>query len=274
MNDADTIASLAREGAHKPEILKTNDGREILVLPEGFERHDVPDEHGLKRTAPSYLKQDVTLQTVDSLADYVNRFKIAETVLFADIAASSICAVLDFHTASSGDMAPYVQRCAHRATMQLPFSEEWSIWKAASGHLKPQLEFARFLEENGGDVGAPSGADLLEACRDIQARRNVNFIQAVRTASENESFEYTDNTEARAKGEIEIPTKFQLAIPIYFGELTSELFAFLRWKLDEGKMLLGIQLHRAEHVRQAVFKQIVLRVADATQCPIVFGKAG
>ncbi len=31
-------------------------------------------------------------------------------------------------------------------------------------------------------------------------------------------------------------------------------------------------LHRAEHVRQAVFKQIVLAVGERTTCPVVFGK--
>jgi hypothetical protein len=37
-------------------------------------------------------------------------------------------------------------------------------------------------------------------------------------------------------------------------------------------LTLGIQLHRAEHVRQAVFKQIVTQVAERTGCLAVFGK--
>jgi uncharacterized protein YfdQ (DUF2303 family) len=271
-NTAETIADLARQQA-VAHIVQSADGREFLIIPDGMTKYDVPDEHGLTRTPPSYLKQSVTLQATDSLGDYVNRFKIADTVLFADIAASSITAVLDFHAASKGDVGPAAKRGVHRATMQLPFSEEWNIWKGISGNLKPQLEFARFLEENGGDVVAPGGAELLEACRDLQANRKVNFIQAVRTSSENENFEYTDETEARTRGGLELPTKFQLAIPVYFGEPKSEVYAFLRWKLDEGKLHLGIQLHRAEHVRQAVFKQIVLKIGDATGCPVVFGKA-
>jgi uncharacterized protein YfdQ (DUF2303 family) len=198
-NTAETIADLARQQA-VAHIVQSADGREFLIIPDGMTKYDVPDEHGLTRTPPSYLKQSVTLQATDSLGDYVNRFKIADTVLFADIAASSITAVLDFHAASKGDVGPAAKRGVHRATMQLPFSEEWNIWKGISGNLKPQLEFARFLEENGGDVVAPGGAELLEACRDLQANRKVNFIQAVRTSSENENFEYTDETEARTRG--------------------------------------------------------------------------
>lgn len=271
-SEAATIAELAREGV-QPTIVKADDGREFLIVPEGMSKHDIPDEHGLKRTEPRYLAQAVTLQTVDSLVVYVDRFKGADTILFADISANAITAVVDFHTAAKGDKhAPEPRRAAHRATMTLPYAEEWKTWTGIHGHLKEQIEFARFLEENGGDVTAPTGAELLEACRDLQAHRKVNFVKAVRTATDNESFEYSDDTEARTRGGIELPTKFQLKIPVYFGEPPTELYAFLRWRLDEGALKLGVALHRAEHVRQAVFKQIVLAVGDRTGCPVVFGK--
>jgi uncharacterized protein YfdQ (DUF2303 family) len=136
-----------------------------------------------------------------------------------------------------------------------------------------QLEFARFLEENAADVASPSGADLLEACRDLQAVRKVNFKKAVRTATDNESFEYSDETEARTSGGVELPTKFLLRFPVYFGHTETDLFAFLRWKLDDGTLNLGVALHRAEHVRQAVFSHIVFDVADRTGCQAVFGRA-
>lgn len=270
-NTAETIADLARQ-ATQAHIVKSVDGREFLIVPEGYQRQNIEDEHGLKRTAPSYLKQDITLQTVDSLVDYVNRFKTGDSVLFADIERNSILAALDYHKAASGDTAAIVARATHRADMKLPFSEEWSLWTAIHKQLKPQLEFARFIEENAADIIAPSGGDLLDAVRDLQANRKVNFTKAVRTASDNENFEFTDETEARTKGDLEIPTKFQLKIPVYFGEPPTELFAFLRWHLDEGSLKLGVALHRTEHVRQAVFKQIVLSVADRSKCPVVFGK--
>jgi hypothetical protein len=44
--------------------------------------------------------------------------------------------------------------------------------------------------------------------------------------------------------------------------------------LDDGHLTLGVQLNRAEHVRQAVFKQIVLEAAAGTECPAMFGKLG
>jgi hypothetical protein len=41
----------------------------------------------------------------------------------------------------------------------------------------------------------------------------------------------------------------------------AELYAFLRWKLDDGNLRLGVQLHRTEHVRQAVFRGLVVDIA-------------
>jgi hypothetical protein len=270
-NTAETIADLARQGK-TAQVVTAKDGREFLIVPEGYDRHDINEEHGLKRTMPAYLSQAVTLQTADSLSDYVNRFKGPETILFADISANRILAAIDFHTAAADDKAPAARRVAHRADLVLPFSEEWTLWRGISGSLKPQLEFARFIEENGADVTAPDAAELLEAVRDLQAKRNVNFTKAVRTSSDNENFEFTDETKTTTRGGIELPTKFKLGIPVYFGEPDVELFAFLRWKLGEGALTLGIALHRAEHVRQAVFKQIVQAISERTSCLAVFGK--
>lgn len=265
--EAETIAGLARKSA-APVTVKTADGREFLITTEGAAIREISDEHSLSVTPPRYIKQGVTLQTQDSLVEYVNRYKSDASVLFADINANSITAALDYHAATKAAVV------AHKATLTLPFSEEWRLWNEISGKLKPQLEFARFLEENGADVRAPNAAELLEACRDLQANRKVNFTKAVRTSSDNENFEFTDETTAKSKGGVEIPTKFVLGLPVYFGEPDTEVHAFLRWKLDPeaGGLSLGIALHRAEHIRQAVFKQIVTDVASRTTCVAVFGR--
>jgi uncharacterized protein YfdQ (DUF2303 family) len=267
MSEAQTIADLAVKANGGAEILKTEAGREYLVLPNGSHQ-DVTEPNAIPATLPDHIKQSVVLQTVDSLVDYGNRFKTENTVLFADIAANTIVASIDYHApAAAGHLG-------HKATLTLPFSVEWKTWSDIDGKLMEQIEFARFLEENAGDVVAPTGAELLDACRDLQARRKVNFTKAVRTSSDNESFEYTDETTATTKkGDVEIPSKFQLQIPVYFGGAVTDLFAFLRWRLVEGEGLkLGVRLHRAEHVRQAVFKQIVTDAAERTGCPSVFGR--
>lgn len=278
--EADAIAALATKAAGTAQVLEGPDSRKFLILPAGLTQTEVSDPHGLKLTLPRYISQNVTLQTVDSLIAYVQRFKLPQTLLFADMAQSHISAAVDYHrppAAAEDKLAPLAeqaQHVAHRASMVLPFSEEWKLWTGIDGRLVGQLDFARFIEENAPDIVAPEPAALLEAVRDLQALRKVNFIKAVRTESGNENFEYTTETTNVTKGGVELPKQFKLKIPVYFGESAVEIFAYLRWKVDveEGGLTLGIALNRREHVRQAVFKLIATRVAESTGCPVVYGK--
>lgn len=265
-NEAETIADLARKAAGGAQIISTPGGREYLITPSGYNAAEVTAVNKLERFKPKNIAANITLQTQQALIDYVKRFSNEHSLLFADVDSSRIVAAVDYHSKEAAELID------HKATLSLPHSEEWKTWTAINGQLKPQLEFARFIEENAPDIKAPDAGSLLEAVRDLQAKRSVNFVAAVRTASDNENFEFTDNTEARSKGDIEVPTKFVLSIPVYFGEPPTEVHAFLRWKLDDGKLQLGIKLHRAEHIRQAAFQLIVTGVSEATSVLAVFGK--
>lgn len=265
-NQAETVAELARASVPAPQVITTPGGREFLIYPSDCSQTDVTPANKLDVLLPKNIKQAVTLQNAIALIEYLNRFKNDSSLLLADVEASKIVAAIDYHGKDQPELVD------HRATLALPFSEEWKTWTAINGQLKPQLEFARFIEENAPDIKAPDAASLLEAVRDLQAKRSVNFVQAVRTASDNENFEYTDNTEARSKGELELPTRFLLSIPVYFGDSDVEVPAFLRWKLDDGKLMLGIKLHRAEHIRQAAFQLIVTDATEKTGVMAVFGK--
>jgi uncharacterized protein YfdQ (DUF2303 family) len=277
--ETDAVAALALKTG-QPFVVTTDSGREFLVGPREWSCQDVTPANAVAPILPDHIGQAVTLQATDSLVDYVNRYRTADTILLADIDANTIRAVIDYHAAATmgidkaDDAAGEANHAAHIASMVLPLSFEWKTWAKVDGVLMEQLKFARFLEENAPDITAPDGADILEACRDLQARRKVDFRKAVRTSSNNENFEFVDETNLTNKnGGIEVPTKFKLEIPVYFGRRTVELFAFLRWELVEGGgLMLGVQSNRAEHVRQAEFKQIVVEMAERTECPAMFGK--
>lgn len=269
-NEAETVADLARKAAMVQQITGS-DGRMYIIVPDGYSAKDVTDPHGLFPRVPAYIKQLVQVQALDSLVDYVNAFKTPHTKLFADITANSITAMIDYHQ-EDGKAA----NVAHAVTMHLPFSEEWKLWTSIDGKMQDQLTFARFLEENHPDIASPNAAELIEVARDLHAARNVKFTKVVRTDSDNESFTVDDSTTlgSNKSGEtVELPRQFTLSIPVYFGERAIDMSAFLRWKVDQG-MLLGIKMWRPEHVRQAMFKQIVTGAAERTSLIAVYGKTG
>lgn len=266
VTEASVVADLARE-AMPPQLIESEDGRQFLVTHESMRVQDVTDPHDLFVHKPSYAKQTVILQTTASLVDYIDRYKLPQTSIFADIEKDRMEAIIDYHGPSQADHK------AHRAHFVLKRSEEWKAWTSFADRMIGQLEFVRFLEENAIDVTVPDAGTLMDITRDIHGLRKVRFEKAVRASSNNENFEYTVDNEAKTKGGVELPTNFEIRIPVYFDEPPVIIKAFLRWQIDpeEGGLKLGIKLHRPEYVRQEEFQRIVSDVGFKVERPVVYG---
>lgn len=270
------IARLARL-AQPLTIAKMSDGRELAALIDpdtGAQTIKDVTSPSWRAPAPARVEQRVRLDAKDSFVAYLESFKTANARLFAALdpkGGGKIVGELDYHAAEAPP-APGLR--AHRATYELKDSEEWQRWSAISGKLMGQQEFIRFLEENAADIETPAGADILELAQDFSVNRKVDFRQAVRLSNGDMSFEYAAKAEATSKsGEIAVPTKFVLRIPVFFGEPTMQVHAFLRWRCEQGEGLkLGVELHRPVYVRQSLFQQIGQEIAERTAVPLHYGE--
>lgn len=272
-NQAQTIAELTLAAERGVVAIDAKGNREFIALPDsegGYTLEQITQANAADVLLPKLVTQHVRMQTAESLSDYLNRFQNEDSVLFADIATDTIAAIVDYHGAPSGNVptketkpveGPVDSRGAarlglHRATLVLPKSLEWQTWNKASGTLMSHLAFASFLEENSIDIKNPVGADLLELCRDLQVLNNVTFGGTVRDGDYT-TVNYAKESDAAAKGGVQLPQSILLSIPVYFGEQPVPIMAFMRRKIDDGDLLLGIQLSRAENVRQMEFHRIV-----------------
>lgn len=264
--EAETIAELARAHRTDPCVIDAGD-RRFLIL-HGQTAEQLEPLNG-ERPTPAHIEQRVTLQDRASLVAYLAAFARPATRVLLDVERSAAVAIIDYHEKEEAG------HLLHVAQWPLQFAEEWKRWTGASGKMTGQFEFARFLEENAAEVVAPSGADLLSIARDLQAVRKADFKQAVRLDNFDTAFEYVEETSAKTKsGAIEVPTKFKLSLPVYYGEPAVEAYAFLRWKISEGGLTLGYELHRAEFIRQSILRQIALELAAQTGLPVHLGRAG
>lgn len=257
------IIDAARDGVlHR---LTSADGREFVILRDG-DGQRLQEIIPITKALPDHTVQAVRIDAKESLVAYVQAYSSgAETRIFANLGKNQFVAVLDYHN-QGGPGA-----CDHRAVFELQESEQWQRWKAISGKLMGQADFVRFLEENCADIAAPSAGELHEICRDFSAKRRVDFREAVRLESGARHFEYVEEVKGTSRnGEIEVPAKFILQIPIYYGEPSSEVHAFLRYNIDKG-LSLGIELHRPRFVQQASFEAIGRDVAALTARPIHYG---
>lgn len=275
-NESSVIAALAHAALSPGERTITTASGERLILARDAEGNEALlnlEEEALNAISESRIAQVVTLETQESLEEYVKRFTDESSVLFASIENNRIDAALDYHRADGVRLQSAV---SHRAILTLQLSYEWKAWTAMDGKLVSQLEFVRFLEENVEDIRSPDAATVIEACRDLQALRRADFRSVVREDSENYRIEYQEETNAKAKSDhLTLPSEFILSIPVYFDGQEVEVHALLRWKLEEeGGLKLGFKLKRVERIRQAEFKRIATEVRESTGAMLTYGRRG
>lgn len=286
-NEASVVAALAQQALTPvARVINTTAGKSILIRDaNGDERLLNLEREARAELEPGRIVQAVTLETQASLEAYVGRYTAARSMLFASIAENTILAVLDYHAPADQDLAG--SRLdgdddrshgygAHTANLKLPYSLEWQTWTAKDGAMMDQLSFVQFLEENVEDIASPAAADVLDACRDLQALRKVDFRSVVREDSDNVRVEYAEDADVKGRNEsLTLPREFILSLPVYFGGEELNVHALLRWSLsNDGVLRLGYRLKRAERIRQAEFQRIAGEVAEATGTPVVYGKRG
>lgn len=282
--DAATGAALALEAQKGIVSINANGNREFIALPNdngGYDLKQITQDNAANVHLPKLVTQHVKLQTANSMADYVNSFKNEASILFADIATDTIVSIIDYHreptmerdmpsaksiASDTGASEPQTGQAIsdlptaalglHKATLLLPKSLEWQIWTKSDGTLMPHIVFASFLEENSIDITEPSGAALLELCRDLQVKAGVSFNTSIRYGDA-VNIEYQKGDDVSTKDNMQLPTQITLSIPVYFGEPPVQLTAFLRREISDGKLKLGYKLSRAEAARQAEFHRIV-----------------
>jgi hypothetical protein len=251
-------------------ILTGADGRLHAALPADFKIIALPDDGSL----PPWPRQRVIVDDRASLVAYANRHSDkGRSVLIADFDKGTVSARLDWHPHNEaegfGDAAPDQHSC----TLKLRFSEEFARWNAQAGKLLPQDEFARFLEENSGDVGFPEAATMIEISRDFEATVGQSYKSSVRL--DNGDRRLVFESETKALNDVTIPQKFTLSIPIYNGEEPDTLTCLFRWRAaGGGAVMLGFDWHRVEYQRRAHFTGIATAAAEETGLPVFMGRQG
>ncbi len=110
------------------------------------------------------------------------------------------------------------------------------------------------LEDRAGDIVTPTGAELLEIATKFQVIRKAVFGSAIRLATGEFQFNYSDEND---KGTIEVPEVITLGLaPFHNGE-SYEVQARLRYRLREGKLAFTFKLINPERVIEDAFNSVV-----------------
>ena len=230
----------------------------FAILPDGYTVEDIQSEKF--QPAPSRIRAKVTLADVASFTSYVNEFKVeTDTKIFARREDSSLAAILDYH----GDKPSW---CTHTSHLQLKSSPEWALWKPLHKANIAQHAFAEFLEDRFVDIIEPDGATILETAMNLEARKTVVFKSGKNLSNGSTQLEYIEEIEGKgsAGGQLIIPSKFTIRVPIYYNGAPVDIPARLRYRISDTKLSFTVIFERLETIVDQAFADVLSVIAEAT----------
>ncbi|WP_269491476.1 DUF2303 family protein [Acinetobacter baumannii] len=227
-----------------PKVL---DAIPFVVIPEGGKVHKFDEV--LDR--PLNLQQSVNLHTAKDLISYVNRFADNNSVIFVDVMAGKVKAILDYHEAVpvGGYNSNALQRnCAHVAYFTVDKTTEFKKIENSSGQKFSQQDFALFLEDIMPCIAEPVAAELYEIVQTLSANTKVDFKSGIRTNNGEVTLTYNETIEATAgrEGKLTIPEKITFGIQIHRGGEHYALPARFRYRITNGTITFWYDLDQLE----------------------------
>lgn len=270
MTEVKAIAEMVTGAALVPSIVGDKWGRQHAFIPAGngsFRREDITPK-GAVKIEPAFIDQSVNIDQVQSLIDYVNRFKTGDTVILANLDETEIVAVIDYH--KQGSTEPnLVQHCA---VLNLTTSAEWDQWKAIDGRMYDQKAFARLLDINSDDIVDPDAATLLETVMDMEMSSSITVKRKLESSGSGRG----NQSAAKQTTGTVLPAFFMLAIPVFVGEPKVTVRAMTKDSQDgnTGKISLGLDLVRTHIIIEGELARIARNIAAATEVPVMMGSLG
>lgn len=140
-------------GAHSIVGGTEADRLALAILPEGRRIESLKPFLDELREAPRRIEGTPQATTIQSLIDYINRFKTGDSAVFADDGQKpSLTAILDFH--GQGESAQ-PRFAVHRMRYDFPLSDQVLAWAAISGKPLGHADMASFLAERQFDIANP-----------------------------------------------------------------------------------------------------------------------
>lgn len=272
------------EGAPAHALI-TAEGQNVRLLrPEDFDPF---------RERPMRRKGTATLTTTESFIEHVNRFKDADSIVFADDdrKAPSLTAVLDYHHAGAESLPRFGE---HRAVFRFPLSDEWQAWDKHNAAPMNMIEFAAFLEDRVVDVmqlgsleelsaeqqqfiKATNGAvatpsQLLAMSVSLKVNESAAVHEVRNLTSGEAEVKFSSAHETQIAGDVvKVPSVFIIAIPVFKGGDLYRVLARLRYR-NAGGLKFWFELWRTERVFDHALAEACEKVQAETGLPLLYGK--
>ena len=250
----------------------------IVVASDGSSRPEVFDDliKAIDARADGPQRRDgtATLLELDSLCEYVNRYKTGDTIAWANASDFRVVVVFDDHPKNDGDGEDiFASWRKHRAMYTCPRSAEWQAWCAFDGKPLSQSDFADFIESRLEDLRHaaefPKPLDVLQMARHLTIRSKGTFERQINpTTGEGILVNKTENE----AGSTPIPRAFIIGIPVFEGGEPYQVEARVRFVIVDGKASFSYTLHRRKEIERDAFSGVRAEIAAETGVLLLAGQ--
>lgn len=267
---ANRVGSVTEGGI---SVAITRAGETVVTLERLAELEDA------RAAAPRRRKGIAKFAELASFVAHVNRFKDAHSAIFADIAAPSLTAVLDYHETGAAGAPRWGQ---HRSVYSLPLSDQWKVWTGADQQKMTQDAFAQFLEDhiddlrgpvgggmgNGEDKGLPYPADMLTMTRNLVLNTKGEYQRKFNPSTGDSTLlcKYENETSST-----KIPEAFMLGIPVFTAGVLWPIKARLRLDMTSGRPMFSYALYQPDEIKRQAFDEVRQMAAERTELVVLAG---
>lgn len=200
---------------------------------------------------PRRARGTVTVHDADGFATAVRQrcAEVGDVVIYVDELAPALVAVLNDDTIDDAGWRDYTVRLGLRKT------PEWVFWNEHQG-LGDQEKFAETIEEGLDEITNPDPASMLELAQTFHATTTSRFSGGQRLATGERQLLFSEDITASSgskAGQLSFPGSFTIKVKPYLGTENVVIEARLRFRLRDGKLQIGYQLHRPEEVERQGF---------------------
>lgn len=230
-----------------------------------------------EKEAPGWRQGVARHQALESFIDHINRFKAAQSVVWANPAMRGLLSVLDYHPAGADSPAAWGR---HRGIYACPLSEAWTAWGGETGLELGQEGFADLLDSRdyelaggafpGGTKEAPSPASLITLANNLEV---YSTATAKRERDQNTGRVRISYSEDKGvSGAVMPPPAFGIRIPIFEDSAPQMLEVRLKVTVDNGQAQFALNIHAAREVLREAFAAICETVHAETDVPVFVGE--
>lgn len=281
-NNAQTVERVTLKTTEPRRLLEGTTASPVMLLPTGS--FTVQDMERFLPT-PSRKREVATLHTAQSLIDYVNRHKTANSLLTFDRTYTkgarklpdnpgTFRAIINYHDLKPGELASEhgAQWGDHVALYAPRRTPEWERWIAIDGNAMSQEDFAEFVEDNIRDIAEPTGAQMLALALDFQAKTDSRFGRVLNLGNGSVQLDYVQSVQGGdAKGQLVVPTNIKLGLRPFVGGAAYAIPARFRYRVSGGSLTFTVILDRPDIIEETALEEALTAITAGTELPAIRG---